>query len=95
MTDFITPDDLRRAVRMVVASAMDDDDVQRMVSIEVGRLDRWQHMAMACTLVARTVLLQIDEDHQDEGAMALWLHATIEQIIADLPPASEDDDDVL
>lgn len=92
--DNITPDDLRRAVRLVVALREGDDQVSHLVTQEVQKLGRWLEMAMATAVVARTVLLQIDEEPRDEGALMLWLHQAVERLIADdAAPAGDDDDD--
>ncbi|MCU1615958.1 MAG: hypothetical protein JWO98_3498 [Frankiales bacterium] len=80
-TRTITDDDLRRAVRLIVAIRESDMQVQTLVAGEVQKLDRWMPMALACAVVARTVLLQIDEEPRDEGALTMWLHAAIEQVI--------------
>lgn len=80
-SDRISPDDLRRATRLIVALKEGDPTVQKMVCGEVHRLGRWHDMALATAVVARIVLLQIDEDDQDEGAIALWLHNRVESLI--------------
>lgn len=81
MSNPVGADDLRRAVRLVVAVRESDLQVQTMVAQEVERLGRWREMALASAIVARTVLLQIDEEPRDEGALTMWLHAAIEQVI--------------
>ncbi|MGP4056635.1 hypothetical protein ACTWP6_17725 [Mycobacterium sp. 4D054] len=81
MSNPTSDDDLRRAVRLVVAIRESDMQVQKMVAGEVERLGRWRELALASAIVARTVLLQIDEEPRDEGALTMWLHAAIEQLI--------------
>jgi hypothetical protein len=83
MSNHITPDDLRRAKRFVIAFYENDQQVVDLVSREVHAARRWMQHGLACAVVARAVLLQIDEDERDEGALALWLHAAIEQLIGE------------
>ena len=76
----ITSDDLRRAARYVISLYENDIDTTRRVAEEVQTLDRWSETAMAAGLVARVVLSKVDVAEDDDGAIALWLHAAIEQI---------------
>jgi hypothetical protein len=95
MGSHITPDDVRRAARMVVALYEKDHQVLDLVTREVHAARRWMQHGMSCALVARTALVQIDEDERDEGALALWLHSAVEQTISDEAAWwwSNDDDD--
>ncbi len=52
----------------------------RRVAVEVQKLDRWSELALSCGLINRIVLTKVDEAEDDEGAIALWLHAAVEQI---------------
>ena len=79
----ITADDLRRAVRMIVAVYEADDDVLDRVTREVAAADRWMPHSLACAVVARTTLLAIDEDERDEGALTMWLHSAVEATLGD------------
>ena len=79
----MTPDDLRRAARMIVALHEHDYQVVDLVEAEVRAADRSMQHGLACAVVARTTLVQIDEDERDEGALALWLHSSVEATIND------------
>ncbi|MBV5244339.1 hypothetical protein KUF57_12420 [Mycolicibacterium sp. PAM1] len=76
----ITNEDLRRAARLVVSIYENDVDTTRRASEEAHRLRRWAETALGCALVARVVLTKVDEAEDDEGSIALWLHAAVEQI---------------
>lgn len=76
----ITGEDLRRAVRYVVALYENDSDTMRRVAVEVQSLGRWCELALATGLVTRVALTKIDEAEDDDGAISLWLHAAVEQI---------------
>lgn len=76
----ITTEDLRRAARYCVAIYEDDNDTMRRVAVEVQKLDRWSELALSCGLINRIVLTKVDEGADDEGSIALWLHAAVEQI---------------
>ncbi len=83
MSTHIAPDDLRRAARMTIALYERDQHVLDLVTREVHADGRWMQHGLACALVARCVLVQIDEDERDEGALALWLHSAVESTISD------------
>jgi hypothetical protein len=75
--------DLRRAARLVTGLHESDYDAVKLVMVEVQRADRWQPFAMACAVVSRILLTKIDEAEDDEGAIALWLAAAVEQVAND------------
>lgn len=77
----ITTEDLRRAARFCIGLYESDDDAARRVAVETAKLDRWAELALACGLMARIVLSKVDQI--DDGAIALWLHAAVEQITDD------------
>lgn len=79
----ITAADLRRAVRYCVAIYEVDGDTMRRVAEEVQKLDRWSELALSCGLVNRVLLTKVDQADEDDGAVALWLHAAVEQIVDD------------
>lgn len=95
MSNNITEDDLRRGARYCVAVYESDLQVQKLVAIEVGREKRWMEHSMACALICRVVLTKVDEAEEDEGAIALWLHSAVEQLIGDgiLDPRTDDEVD--
>jgi hypothetical protein len=80
MSNRITADDLRRAARMVVAMHESDEVVLDLVASEVAAADRWPQHGLACAVVARVALSQIDED--EDGALALWLHSAVEAALS-------------
>ena len=77
----ITTEDLRRAARFCIGLYEDDTDTSKRVAFETAKLDRWAELAMACALMTRIVLTKVDQI--DDGAIALWLHAAVEQITDD------------
>ena len=79
----ITEQDLRRGARFCVAVYESDIHGQELVGLEVGREKRWMQHSMACALICRVVLTKVDEAEDDEGAIALWLHSAVEQLIGD------------
>jgi hypothetical protein len=80
MTSRIAPDDLRRAKRMIIALFARDEQVLDLVTAGVAAADRWMQHGLACAVVARTVLVQIDED--EEGATVMWLHSAVEKSLS-------------
>lgn len=76
----ITTDDLRRAARYCIAIYESDGDTMRRVAEEVQLLGHWSELALSCGLINRIVLTKVDEADEDDGAIALWLHAAVEQI---------------
>jgi len=81
MTSRIAPDDLRRAKRMIIALFESDEQVLDLVTAGVAAAaDRWMQHGLACAVVARTVLVQIDED--EEGATVMWLHSAVEKSLS-------------
>lgn len=74
---------MRRAARFCVAVYERDAQVQKLVAEEVGREKRWMEHSFACALVARVVLTKVDEAEDDEGAITLWLHSAVDQLIGD------------
>ena len=64
MSTHISPDDLRRAARMTIALYERDSHLLELVTREVHASDRWVQHGLACAVVARCVLTQIDEDER-------------------------------
>ncbi|MDO3636008.1 hypothetical protein [Mycolicibacterium arseniciresistens] len=80
----ITEHDLRRGERFCIALYENNPQIQQLVAVEVGRENRWREHAMACALIARIALTRDTDDlGEGEGAVALWLHAAVEQLIGD------------
>jgi hypothetical protein len=79
----ITTEDLRRAARYVIALYESDNPVLRMVTQEAQREHRWAELALSTGLIARVILTKVDEAEEDDGAIALWLHTAVEQIVDD------------
>src|SRR6476659_2744209 len=80
MTSRIAPDDLRRAKRVIIALFARDEQVLDLVTAGVAAADRWMQHGLACAVVARTVLVQIDEG--EEGATVMWLHSAVEKSLS-------------